>query len=249
MKKINIYKILLLFLSGVITAQTDSQSLFSQGNNDFMQGQFALARQSYEKIEPKNSVIWQNIGNCFFNEKKYQWALVSWKRAQIGATWKQLGQLFSSERMALAALHILVDAEWKYEIKKIIMSIPTLAWQIILLILLCYVLVVSSGYWYISKFLSRKKQKTWLVLFCIVLCCMIWYAQSLIFKKGKAIIVKEKVIVFAGPEKTFHSKGQLPLGSQIDVLGSTQDMNKIAYLTENGKKERGWIISDSLELI
>ncbi len=50
-------------------AHLETQELFAQGNNQFLKGHFALARESYAKINKKSCVVWQNIGNCFFNEK------------------------------------------------------------------------------------------------------------------------------------------------------------------------------------
>ncbi|MFA5998801.1 MAG: tetratricopeptide repeat protein [Candidatus Babeliales bacterium] len=249
MKKIILLSATIFCLYYAVFAQKDNQSLFSQANNHFMHGQFTLARENYEKIEDKNPAVWQNIGNCFFNEKKYANALVCWKRAQFGASWKQLGQIFSSEILALKALRLPLDPWWKYEIKRIIMITPILAWQIILFVLLCYLFIVSSRYWYISSFVSRKHKETGFVLFGILICCAIWYGQTRIFKKGRAIVVKEKVMVHAGPEKTFHSKYQLPIGSQLCVIGREQGMDNVVYKTELGKTERGWIVPDFIEIV
>ncbi|MCX5924199.1 MAG: hypothetical protein NTZ68_02140 [Candidatus Dependentiae bacterium] len=249
MKKIILLSSVVFFLYYAVFAQKDNQSLFSQANNHFMHGQFTLARESYEKIEDKSSAVWQNIGNCFFNEKKYANALVCWQRAQLNASWKQLGQLFSSEVLALKALRLQPNFWWQYEIKRMVMVIPKLAWHILLFLLLAYILLISSRYWYISSLVSHSHKATWFALFGIMICCMIWYGQARIFKKGRAVVVKEKVVVHAGPEKTFHIKNKLPMGSQVCVIGREQGMDNVVYKTELGKTECGWIVPDFIEIV
>jgi len=257
-KKTIIGVIIVLFCFQVHgAAQLESQELFAQGNEKFLQGRFALARESYLKINNKSSSVWQNIGNCFFNEKKYAQALVCWKRAQISATWHQLDQLFTAEKKTLSLLKLPVSSDVYYGVKRIILIVPKLLIQILLFLMLSLLLLFLYRCWSWStvySLMSCNYMVAWFFMIGIMSCSVFCWSKDEICKQGQAIVIKEQSVVYAGPERSFHKKTQLPLGYQIDVLELDRNMYKVMYrqmLDEKhvGKRQVGWVESDSVEIV
>ena len=67
MKKL--IKFIIFCLFSLVSATPDGE-LFLQGNAAFHQGKFQEAIEKWQAIEYKNSVVWHNLGNSLYNEKK-----------------------------------------------------------------------------------------------------------------------------------------------------------------------------------
>ncbi len=60
-----------------------NQEHFLAGNQLYQQAQFQAALTEYQAINPKNSVVWYNLGNCAYHLEQYFDASLFWKRAQL----------------------------------------------------------------------------------------------------------------------------------------------------------------------
>jgi hypothetical protein len=60
-----------------------NQEHFLSGNQLYQQAQFQAALTAYQAINPKNSVVWYNLGNCAYHLEQYLDASLFWKRAQL----------------------------------------------------------------------------------------------------------------------------------------------------------------------
>lgn len=260
----------IIFFSGIISIfclpmyalvhdlknKTKDQELFIDGNSHFLSGRFGLARESYLKINEKSLVVWQNLGNCFFNEKNYAQALVCWKRAEYGASWKQLSDIFDSEKKALVALHLPLPTLLHDTLKKIVILIPKLFIQVLLFLMLIMLLFFFYSCWSWSSLyivISYNYKVAWILMLGIIGCSLLWFGKERVFKQGIAIVVKEKVIAYAGPEKSFHPLFQLPLGATVQVVSNIlkedqnlqdQNMHKIYY-----NRHYGWIEYSFVEIV
>lgn len=223
----------------------DDQQLFGQAKEAFVGGTWLQALQLYKKIEHKNSAVWQNIGNCYFNLERYDQALVAWNRACAGRpNYHQIATMCESENSAYQKLNLPIIPAWKCWIKKIVLIIPDMELKLIFLILLCCLLWFLYCYWRGSVMSVVDHKLLVFILFCSVVCSAIWYARTVILHKDQAIVVKSDVLVYAGPERTFHVIEKLQQGSLVHIMHNKQGMYQI-------KQEalRGWVVQDTVEYI
>ncbi|MCX5923698.1 MAG: hypothetical protein NTU89_04000 [Candidatus Dependentiae bacterium] len=262
LKLIFICTIISVFCSRIYLMANDSikllknQEFFVNGNNHFLHGNFAMARESYLKINEKSSVVWQNIGNCFFNEKNYAQALICWKRSEYGASWKQLGDIFRSEEKALIELRLPVPSIWHDVLKKILILMPKMLIQFLLFLMLILFLSFFYRCWSMSFLyivVSCNYKVAWFLMLGIIGCSILWFGKEQVFKERTAIVIHEKVVAYAGPETSFHQLFQLPLGATVHIVSNClpkdqksldQNMHKLSY---NG--QLGWVKSGSVEIV
>lgn len=245
MKKI-VFLISFFMMQSVISA-TD-QECFLQGNTCFLQGQFDQARQHYLAVADKNSAVWHNLGNCYFNEKNGVQALVCWKRAQRGASFNQLGQLFDAQQQVLEGLQCPCDGIFIRGVKRVILGFPLILMQIILLLL--FIIFVRLFYQCVmnrnsqSYASSCKKRYFILLLFSIVVMMLFIAAHRKFLLEKEAVIMQQKVAMHIGPETNFPQKTTLPLGCVVQVIDEQQGMIRVTcpYGT-------GWVVRDMVEII
>src|SRR5579862_4199744 len=81
MKRLKIILIVVLQIVRFCYA-THQEDLFVQANELYKQGKFAQAQELYEKIPEKSSRVYYNLGNCFYKQNKYGYALANWRKAE-----------------------------------------------------------------------------------------------------------------------------------------------------------------------
>lgn len=234
---------MIFFISQSIRPTSD-QELFLQGNAHFLQGKFSQARKHYEAILSKNSAVWHNIGNCYFNEKNNVKAFINWKRAEQGAGFIQLGNLIASEDKALEALSIIPKNIVVKRVKQFVLGIPFFLLQLCLLFLL--LLFLFQSYQCIWKNVSYRDKRKSLgtAFFCILIILMIFIIRERIRHTKEAVVVSQKSLIYIGPEKTFSHKAELPIGSLVCIIEEQEEMMKITY-----PQGSGWIACETIEII
>ena len=248
MKQMRVFILSMILCQQIFSVHQDKdQLLFSHGNECFLRGQFSEARNSYEKIETKSLSVWQNMGNCFFNEKNYACALLCWKRAEFGANWFQLGILFSSEQKAKNMLHLVSDAWWKTKLKRFIFCVSK---KIVLNSLFCvllFLLFFLYRCWnWSSKFGFAKCncKIIWILIFGIITLSFMWWQQKQMFCLGRSIAMQSNVIVYAGPDITFHQKFKILQGEELYIINTDTKMYKVVY-----NNKIGWVERCAIEII
>lgn len=224
------------------------QELFLQGNCNFCDGNFEQARQCYELIPHKNSVVWQNLGNCYYNENNGAKALVCWRRAQKDAGFNQLEQLFESEQLVLKKFDCPCDGIFMRGVKKIILGMPKVLLQLLLILLLLLFL-----YWFYQCLVNKsnayqllpcRKRYMLLLVLSIVIFLLLLGAKEKFLKEKQGVVIHDKISVHAGPERSFHKKIELPLGYIVQVVDEKEDMMKVV-----SDKGSGWVISTDVEIV
>lgn len=234
---------MLFFLDQTAQCQSN-QELFLQGNNYFLKGNFNKACDCYEQISEKNSAVWHNMGNCFFNEKNNIQAIICWKRAERNASFRELGKLFNSQSKAFEQMHLSYDGFVMQKIKQVCMIVSVIQLKILLLVFLLLFLYVCYYCFLQSKRLSCKKRYIIGLLLGIMSMVFALYLKEKWLHKKEAIIIHEKVPVYIGPEVTFSQKTILPLGCVVEVLEEKQGMIKIIY-----PQVCGWVSSQNVEIL
>jgi tetratricopeptide (TPR) repeat protein len=234
--------IALFFIFHLIQSSQD-QELLNQASSFFLQGKFSQAREIYEKIQSKDSAIWNNIGNCFFNEKDYLKALICWKRAENGATFNQLKKLYDSENTVLENMSCYHENNFLQIIKQIILGSSKLFLQFLLLILLTIFLFICYKNIYKQKSFNFKKRYFLLLIAIFSTLLILISKQKLIYEKC-AVVISAKATTYIGPETTFPQKDTLSLGNIVTILDKKSEMTKV-----KSHKSSGWIKNENIEII
>jgi tetratricopeptide (TPR) repeat protein len=241
MKK-NIIITCILFLSSNFFA--DDQSFFQQAQNKFAQEKWEESLSMYEKIQNKNSLVWQNIAICLHHQQQYPQALVALKRAFAGASVAQLNQLQNLEIKIDGALQIPSPSTFYFVARKILYGIPLLVLQIIFLLLLVqlFLMMLRRHRWYDCTYQEKKYIKR--IIIALFLCMGLWYLKTLFFANDIAIVIKPEVIVYAGPDTSFHNFEKLHPGTEVKIIEKQNNMYHIKI-----QKITGWVSTDVLEPI
>lgn len=232
----------LIFISNNFFA--DDNQFFNVAQNKFGQEQWQDALLNYQKIQNKNSLVWQNIAICLFRQEQYPEALVAVKRALYQASFKQLDTLEQLEKKIDEQLHIQPISDLHYILRKILFFIPLIVLQIIFLILLVQIFLVLIRRWRWNDFTRQEKGFLKKVIIILLLCIGIWYLKILFFSYDKAIVIKPDAIVYAGPDQSFHKIENLQPGIEVQIIEKQREMYHIKM-----PKHLGWVKIDVLEPI
>lgn len=219
-----------------------SQELFLQGNQAYEAGAYAQALKFYESIEDKGPAVWFNMGNCFYQQDSAGAALVSWRRAQRGAS----GSLYRAAQRNIDLIQAGGDRRqvWWQPIYQLIMYIVAFVGlgflQIIFLFCLFIILVLLKS---LSASMMRR------LLFCIavgmilvvgVCIAVSWYDMLY----DHAVVKEKQVSIYAGPGCDYHVIGTCSHLQEFAI----RDKKGVWYKIR-GAGQRGWIQKDSCEVI
>ncbi len=126
------------------------------------------------------------------------------------------------------------------QLRKILVFIPTIFLQIAVVFLLlkaCFLMYQALGK-------PAQKRKLFWLFSLVALFYFLLFKQQEILQAKVALVVKEFVFVYAGPEKSFHTIFQLKSGAFVQLLEKREAMCQIMA---NG--HRGWIETDSIETL
>jgi tetratricopeptide (TPR) repeat protein len=62
-----------------------AEELFLRGNKYYAEKDYNNALETYDMIDQKGCAVLYNMGNCYYRQENYPYALVYWARAEIGA--------------------------------------------------------------------------------------------------------------------------------------------------------------------
>lgn len=247
MKK-NIIFLLSFFVYNFACLATPSQEYFLQGNMHFAHGKFDKARACYENIEPKSSVVWQNLGNCYFNEHEYGKAVVCWRRAYKGASLKQLDQLLQSQDRVFQMCKSDVQPMRMSWFELILQFFPKVLLQFLLLVLLVLFFLLFYQCMLQKQIVYRSlpcKKRYFLALLVgvIFLGWLLRYKHQQLMQRH-AVVIKQDAGVKVGPEQSFSNKYTLAPGYVVQLLSEKNGMHKVTT-----SKGTGWICSQDLEVV
>lgn len=242
MKKIILFS--LLFCLKVFPTIPVQES-FLQGNQHFLKGQFDQAIACYDKINDKNFVVWQNLGNCYFNQNDIAKAVVCWRRAHKGAGYRKLRQLLEAEKAALQKISDQA-VEPVSKVHQFLRLIPKLLLQLLLFILLLSFIFMFYKYvWHGQGSLSSQNKATFgLLLLAICLFFGLIIFKEKVIRQKLGVVMQSNSSVYVGPETTFSQRCLLHEGVVVQIVKKDSNMYKIVT-----DQDVGWIHSDLVEVI
>jgi tetratricopeptide (TPR) repeat protein len=232
----------------------DKDESFLLANQAYKSGDFNKAYELYEKLPEKNAAIYYNLGNCAYQQGKYGYALLNWRRAE--RDWGFFGREELSENMKLIRKKISAcegDQKDQGPLVNIMASGKSLKnacvsairatpiiWLQILVLLLWIVLFGALRY------LFRHKYQ---VIITLLFTIQVLAAGMLALKynytlKEFGVIVEKTASFMSGPGKTYTQIMLLPEAKECVILKESDGYYKVKT---NGSV--GWVQKSAIGVI
>ncbi len=232
----------------------DSEESFLLATQAYKSGDFSKAYEEFAKIPEKNAAIHYNLGNCAYQQGKYGYALLHWRRAE--RDWGFFGREELSANMKLVRKKISVsEGEQKDQgplvtilssgkaLKNACVSTiraTPIIWLQILVLLLWMVLFGALRY------LFRHKHK---IIITFLFISQVLAAGMLALKynytlKMSGVIVEKTVPFMSGPGKTYTQIMLLPEAKECVILKESDGYYKVKT---NGSV--GWIQKSAVGVV
>lgn len=216
-----------------ICAQADAD-IFAKAITAYQSGHYEQATSLWLEINRKVPAVWLNAGASAYHSGKKIDALVYWLRA---ASLARGSERRTSLELANKVGHELgiATSYLSSPLDTLHRRMPLLGLQLLAILLLIWLVV------HMSMAFARR----WHILIALILVASIityglyrtyyelWYPY--------AVVVKEQVKLYAGPDEQFEALGTLPLGSIIIILERAQGWYKVRY-----KQQHGWAVGATM---
>lgn len=237
--------LVLFFLGGCISvsASVPTQELFLRANSLYEQGQLQQALETYEKISPKGSAVWYNMGVCRYSLGQYPEALVCWRHAQRGASLKQLQGI---ARAINFVQHMHDDSHAENFMARssnvlgiYVRALPLAVVQLMLLLGLC-LLFFCSKWWYYGL----HGKSLLLGASCMIVVGVMNVSLQYKERPGSRGVIVSSAAVYSGPDSQFHSHGTLAPATEVAIQKVHGQWYKVVHNTVSG-----WISADAIVVV
>jgi hypothetical protein len=257
--KISAPVIICLYVLGMFYAcsaaneNRSDEELFTQANEAYKKGAFALAYDDYQKITNKGCAVHYNMGNCAYKLSNYGYALLHWRRAErdwgfwgreelnknIELVKKQMTPQQPSQEAS--GLSTIIDFFKSNKNAFFASSRATTLFHLQIIVLLVWICLFCY-----LRYLYKRKQKV--VIFTLFLLQAVFTFMLAIKYNSQfrefAIITSQQATLLSGPGSTFTQLQRLPEAQEAVIIGSSGDYYKIRV---NGRI--GWLTKTSIEKI
>jgi len=239
----------ILFSSGTVLAVSeDAYKAFIEANNAYSRTNYNKAIQLYKKaigLKFYPGGIYYNLGNAYYREGKLGNAIASYLKAQrlmprnvdIASNLKTARDQTENKIIPYEvnpALKQFLFLYFKF-------SLDELLW-VTAALFACLFIALS-----IYAFIPARGLKRIIVIIAILFLITAFTSSAKIYKFHAdkiAVVIKEKVIVRAGPGKSYASRIELYDGAELKVLSTENDWIKIQVA-----KEKGWIFRKDVKIL
>ncbi len=224
--------ILSIFFTPWMYAKT-AQELFLQAQECYGIGDYAQALTLYEHIDPKNSAIWYNMGNCAYKKNDLLSALLYWHRAAQTGTGTLAHDAFYNSNMVLQKLGIQPLEP------SLVGRIPSLAFQILFFLIFSIFLLLSY------PLIRRKKFITFSILGLLTGGSgLITYNAYIHATTKTGLIMLDSSALYTGPDIRYHQVTTLKAGSVITLIEEKEQWIKVVV-----QKQTGWMRQSAVAII
>jgi len=228
--------IFLFFLHNVCTSNLD------QARALFKEHEYQKAAEIYQTIEPKNGVIWYNLGHCYAQQHDQYNALLCWRTAQKTAYahhYLLLQNYIDQAEQDLGITHLQTQFKrLTHGAKNYSLAVPLVVWQVIFLFL-----------WYLVLcfLLLRKRLKS--VISVLLIVCLGCSGGVLLMHYDAttarvAVINDNEVLLYAGTDTRFSHKMVMAKGQPVTIKHSDAAWHKVEC-----NNSSGWVCADKLQEI
>ncbi len=220
-----------LLLSSTFVCASN-QEFFLEAQELYEHKEYGKALEAYYAITNKGSPTWYNMGNCAYHMERYDDACVYWLRARKGATQEQLQNIKNNVHMLSDKVGTTIDMQ---AIESPLCYVPLVGLQIIFFIL--WILF----FWITTRRHRRKKEILFLLSIAIIISGYLLVVKYRINNRTYAMVQKDQVAFFAGPDANYHSIGSLQRYDMVTICKQVDSWCKI-----NHHDRTGWIPTQEL---
>lgn len=226
---------LIIIVSCMYVCHAADSDLFTQANTLYKQGRFQAAQETYEKITEKSSRVFYNLGNCYYKQDKYGYALLYWRKAEHDWGLFNRAELLRNialvKKVAAGGVDpkeinplqkLIIEAKnAKAALVSLVRSTPLLFLQILFLII--WILIFST-----LRFLHRKKLRIVMVgLFMLFVVS----ASALAVKYGLSFrqygVMVQKGSLLSGPGEGYQTLGSIAEAQEVVIQKTSGEYCKI----------------------
>ena len=235
----------ILFLSALVGAgllSADPQQICVQAKALYAKKEYTRALELYQSVEPKNSAIWYNIGNCLYKQGDHMNALVHWARASSGAS----SDLRDDIACNIMRVHEKIgttessQASSLQDVNTVFTKIPLVIVQLLFLLI-----------WFLSIFYfiknGRRGKNYRFVLGCMYIALVMVAGMITVNYVGSnkriALVMKDAPL-FAGPNEHYNRMAVLQKAACVGVAHMRDGWAKIEY-----QNQVGWVAADSVAIV
>ncbi len=215
-----------------------------EAHEKYRAGDWKSAMNLYQDVEPKNSAVWYNMGNCHYYQREFADAVVCWKRAYQGATISECVDCSCNidcvrKKIGSRAPHSMGEQMSE----AVVLYAPgTLIVQLIF-ILCWYALLYILIYGRMRR--TRLFYSALAMLISIVLLLgitlLVQYRNS---RYPTGIVVCKQASVYAGPHDQYHVVGVLQEIDDVAIYDKRPGFYKVGTRTVHG-----WVPADAVHIL
>jgi len=232
--------VLLVFLfSHVLCVARSTEETFLQANRCYQEKKYEEALDLYNSIEKKGTAAWQNMGNCAYKLNKHVDAFVYWRRAQRGASKKELNDIRTNIAVVKEFLGKTEEIDWFENFTENLLSRFSLfSYQLTFLI---FWLLFA----FVMFFVKYKKTVFFALLFPLtVVLGVVLFAKYKTTVHPCAVVTKPSTTLLAGPDQGYHVVGKIGVADEVSILETRKKWCKI-----KAGSLAGWTLVDTLEVV
>ncbi len=228
------YSFLIIFT--LLQGNQDRES-FLKAEAFYKEGKLEEALDAYNALAYASAVVSYNRGLCYDAMHQDSKALYAFRQAQKHADYRLLKKIEPRIQALQDRLHIPHDSFW-YSVACALQSLFS-AWLVQMLFLLCFAIFI-----FLLWFQRLRGLFALLILFGLFVTGMLTGIHYWFASQQYAVVMQEKVILFAGPQKEFHTIGDILCGNEVKVVEQDRSWYKVDF-----HGVQGWVEKSGLELI
>ena len=231
-------------LSILLCIQTfTEESLFTQGNGEYTNGNYSIAISLYDSIlinQMESSELYYNLGNCYY--KTQDWANAIWhyeKSLQLKRNEKTLQNLELTRLKIIDRIEPIPQLFYKKWWNSLINLLSTKIWQILTILCIWIALII--------RFANYKKDYflTSLHTLALILLFITYSSYQENYNKKEAIIFSSTTIANSAPTNNSTNLFSLHSGSKVEIIDAIGDWINIKIANGNN----GWIKESDCKIL
>ncbi len=235
--------IMSLMAIATISMARDIQETVLKAHKLYEQGEVDQALERYDSIEKKGSATWYNMALCHFYKENFVEALVCLKKAERIASWTELPDVYSALDRLSKPLNLPEDARLSHAIYRMVARMLSLmslyGWQLLFLVAWIALLFLAGR---LSR--SRSYISLMTLSMVVIVSAGALYMKHDVCNATYGIVLKDNLVVYAGPDDAFHELATLSKTKQIAVCECQDKWMKIY-----SDKCTGWVCQDSIAIV
>ncbi|MCX5922613.1 MAG: SH3 domain-containing protein [Candidatus Dependentiae bacterium] len=229
----------ILFSLHMVRADT-TQELLLRAYTCYQQKDFSQAYTLYESIEPKDLLVWYNMGNCCYKLGNVVQAVAYWHKARRHALPEERATI--SYNIDVAEIQLAVSGEHGVlaKLERKLDAAPLFWLQI--MFLFCW----FSCFFFIKKYNRGTKYRALFGSILIIVTLSSGLAVVIKYKslQQRGVVMKPNVSVFAGPDQQYHVVGVLNAACPVTLVEERESWCKIKH-----QRCSGWVPKEMITVV